>query len=92
MRFITFEKDKKVKLGLDIPNEGIIDLQNLDKSIPNDLNDLIKNYSLLETKLKSFNTKDNVHYKNNEVKILAPIPEEIDISESAVIKPPLDIS
>ncbi|MEL0241698.1 MAG: fumarylacetoacetate hydrolase family protein [Pelagibacteraceae bacterium] len=74
MRFITFEKDKKVKLGLDIPNEGIIDLQNLDKSIPNDLNDLIKNYSLLETKLKSFNTKDNVHYKNNDVKILAPIP------------------
>ena len=74
MRFISFEKDKDIKVGLDLLGQGIIDLNHLDSTIPNNLNDIIKNFSSLESKIKTLNSPSNIHYKVNEVRVLAPIP------------------
>ena len=74
MRFISFEKDKDIKVGLELLGRGIIDLNHLDSTIPNNLNDIIKNFSSLESKIKTLNSPSNIHYKVNEVRILAPIP------------------
>ena len=52
MRFISFEKDKDIKVGLELLGQGIIDLNHLDSTIPNNLNDIIKNFSSLESKIK----------------------------------------
>ena len=74
MRFISFEKDKDIKVGLELLGQGIIDLNHLDSTIPNNLNDIIKNFSSLESKIKTLNSPSNIHYKVNDVRILAPIP------------------
>lgn len=74
MRFVSFEKDKDIKVGLELLGQGIIDLNHLDSTIPNNLNDIIKNFSSLESKIKTLNSPSNIHYKVNEVRILAPIP------------------
>ena len=74
MRFISFEKDKDIKVGLELLGQGIIDLNHLDSTIPNNLNDIIKNFSSLESKIKTLNSPSNIHYKVNEVRVLAPIP------------------
>jgi len=74
MRFISFEKDKDIKVGLELLDQGIIDLNHLDSTIPNNLNDIIKNFSSLESKIKTLNSSNNIHYKADEVRILAPIP------------------
>ena len=74
MRFVSFEKDKDIKVGLELLGQGIIDLNYLDSTIPNNLNDIIKNFSSLESKIKTLNSPSNIHYKVNEVRILAPIP------------------
>ncbi|WP_440694604.1 fumarylacetoacetate hydrolase family protein [Candidatus Pelagibacter sp. HIMB109] len=74
MRFISFEKNKDIKVGLELLGQGIIDLNHLDSTIPNNLNDIIKNFSSLESKIKTLNSPSNIHYKVNEVRILAPIP------------------
>lgn len=74
MRFISFEKDKDIKVGLELLGQGIIDLNHLDSTIPNNLNDIIKNFSSLESKIKTLNSPSNIHYKVNEVRILPPIP------------------
>ena len=74
MRFISFEKDKDIKVGLELLGRGIIDLNHLDSTIPNNLNDIIKNFSSLESKIKTLNSPSNIHYKVNEVRVLAPIP------------------
>lgn len=73
MRFISFEKDKDIKVGLELLGQGIIDLNHLDNSIPNNLNDIIKNFSSLESKIKTLNSPSNIHYKADEVRVLAPI-------------------
>ena len=62
MRFITFKKDNKVSVGLEIKDKGIIDLKKLDPEIPNSLNEIIKNFSKLENDLKKFNNLENIHY------------------------------
>ena len=74
MRFISFKKDKDIKVGLELLGKGIIDLNHLDSTIPNNLNDIIKNFSSLESKIKTLNSPSNIHYKVNDVRILAPIP------------------
>ena len=74
MRFISFEKDKDIKVGLELLGQGIIDLNHLDSTIPNNLNDIIKNFSSLESKIKTLNSPSNIHYKVDEVRVLAPIP------------------
>ena len=74
MRFISFEKDKDIKVGLELLGQGIIDLNHLDSTIPNNLNDIIKNFSSLESKIKTLNSPSNIHYKTDEVRVLAPIP------------------
>jgi 2-keto-4-pentenoate hydratase/2-oxohepta-3-ene-1,7-dioic acid hydratase in catechol pathway len=74
MRFISFKIDKDIKVGLELLGQGIIDLNHLDSTIPNNLNDIIKNFSSLESKIKTLNSPSNIHYKVNEVRILAPIP------------------
>lgn len=74
MRFISFEKDKDIKVGLELLGKGIIDLNYLDSTIPNNLNSIIKNFSSLESKIKTLNSPSNIHYKVNDVRILAPIP------------------
>ena len=74
MRFISFEKDKDIKVGLELLDQGIIDLNHLDNSIPNNLNDIIKNFSSLESKIKTLNSPSNIYYKADEVRVLAPIP------------------
>ena len=74
MRFISFEKDKDIKAGLELLGKGIIDLNHLDSTIPNNLNSIIKNFSSLESKIKTLNSPSNIHYKVNDVRILAPIP------------------
>ena len=77
MRFITFKKDNKVSVGLEIKDKGIIDLKKLDPEIPNSLNEIIKNFSRFENDLKKFNNLENIHYSMNEVKILPPIPTPV---------------
>ena len=74
MRFVSFEKDKEIKVGLEFLDQGIIDLIHLDSTIPNNLNDIIKNFSSLESKIKTLNSPNNIHYKADEVRVLAPIP------------------
>ena len=74
MRFVSFEKDKEIKVGLELLDQGIIDLIHLDSTIPNNLNDIIKNFSSLVSKIKILNSPNNIHYKADEVRILAPIP------------------
>jgi 2-keto-4-pentenoate hydratase/2-oxohepta-3-ene-1,7-dioic acid hydratase in catechol pathway len=77
MRFISFKKDKDIKVGLELLGQGIIDLNHLDSTIPNNLNDIIKNFSSLESKIKRLNSPSNIHYKADEVRVLAPIPEPV---------------
>ena len=46
MRFVTFKKNNEIRAGLEILNKGIIDINKVDKNLPNDLNNIIKNYSI----------------------------------------------
>ena len=68
------KKDKEIKVGLEFLDQGIIDLIHLDSTIPNNLNDIIKNFTSLVSKIKTLNSPNNIHYKADEVRILAPIP------------------
>ena len=43
MRFVTFKKNNEIRAGLEILNKGIIDINKVDKNLPNDLNNIIKN-------------------------------------------------
>jgi 2-keto-4-pentenoate hydratase/2-oxohepta-3-ene-1,7-dioic acid hydratase in catechol pathway len=77
MRFVTFEQNKETKVGLEILGKGIIDLQKVDKKIPNSLNEIIKSFDSFKNILEQSNASQNIHYSLNEVKLLAPIPVPI---------------
>jgi len=77
MRFVTFEQNKETKAGLEILGKGIIDLQKVDKKIPNSLNEIIKSFDSFKNILEQSNASQNIHYSLNEVKLLAPIPVPI---------------
>jgi len=74
MRFITFKKNNKIRAGLEILNNGIIDLNKIDQNLPTDLNNIIKNYSAIKDQIQKINNTDNIHYTINEVDLLSPIP------------------
>tara|TARA_B100000963_G_scaffold97693_1_gene84367 strand:+ start:774 stop:1661 length:888 start_codon:yes stop_codon:yes gene_type:complete len=74
MRFITFKKNNEIRAGLEILNNGIIDLNKIDQNIPTDLNNIIKNYSVIKDKIQNINKAENIHYSKNEVDLLSPIP------------------
>ena len=50
MRFVTFEKNKKINVGIVINKETIIDLSFYSPHIPNDLNQIIESNSLEQIK------------------------------------------
>jgi len=74
MRFITFEHNKEIKVGIEILGKGIVDLQKVDKKIPNSLNEIIKSFATLKNIIESSVKDQNIHYSVNEIKLLAPIP------------------
>jgi len=77
MRFVTFEKDGKVLVGLDIPGKGIIDINKSNPDLPTSLNEIIQsNTQILET-IKKINQDGQIHYSYDEVKLLAPIPTPV---------------
>lgn len=77
MRFVTFEKNGKINVGLDILDKGIVDIKKIGSDIPNTLNEIIQSYSTLEDKIKKLNDKKEIHYSYDEVKLLAPIPNPV---------------
>jgi 2-keto-4-pentenoate hydratase/2-oxohepta-3-ene-1,7-dioic acid hydratase in catechol pathway len=77
MRFVTFEQNKETKVGLEILGKGIIDLQKVDKKIPNSLNEIIKSFDSFKDLFKQSIASQNIHYSLDEVKLLAPIPVPI---------------
>lgn len=77
MRFVTFEQNKEIKVGLEILGKGIIDLQKVDKKIPNSLNEIIKSFDSFKNILEQTIASQNIHYSLDEVKLLAPIPVPI---------------
>lgn len=77
MRFVTFEQNKETKVGLEILGKGIIDLQKVDKKIPNSLNEIIKSFDSFKNILEQSIASQNIHYSLDEVKLLAPIPVPI---------------
>jgi 2-keto-4-pentenoate hydratase/2-oxohepta-3-ene-1,7-dioic acid hydratase in catechol pathway len=77
MRFVTFEQNKKTKVGLEILGKGIIDLQKVDKKIPNSLNEIIKSFDSFKNILEQSIASQNIHYSLGEVNLLAPIPVPI---------------
>ena len=74
MRFITFEKNKKINVGIVINKETIIDLSFYSPHIPNDLNEIIESNSLEQIKKITNNPKAESIINFKDVKILAPIP------------------
>ena len=74
MRFITFEKNKKINVGIVINKETIIDLSFYSPLIPNDLNEIIESNSLEQIKKITNNPKAESIINFKDVKILAPIP------------------
>ncbi len=74
MRFITFKKNNEIKVGLEILNNGIIDLNKIDQNLPTDLNNIIKNYPLIKDQIQNINKAENIHYTINEIDLLSPIP------------------
>jgi len=74
MRFITFKKNNEIRAGLEILNKGIIDINKVDKNLPNDLNNIIKNYSMIKDQIQNIYKSQNIHYSMNEVDLLSPIP------------------
>jgi len=77
MRFVTFEQNKETKVGLEILGKGIIDLQKVDKKIPNSLNEIIKSFDSFKNILEQSIASQNIHYSLGEVNLLAPIPVPI---------------
>jgi 2-keto-4-pentenoate hydratase/2-oxohepta-3-ene-1,7-dioic acid hydratase in catechol pathway len=74
MRFVTFKKNSMIRVGLEILDSGIIDINKANKNLPNDLNKIIKNYTEVEDQIQNINNARNIHYSINEVKLLSPIP------------------
>ena len=74
MRFVTFKKNNEIRAGLEILNKGIIDINKVDKNLPNDLNNIIKNYSMIKDQIQNIYKSQNIHYPMNEVDLLSPIP------------------
>ena len=74
MRFVTFKKNNEIRAGLEILNKGIIDINKVDKNLPNDLNNIIKNYSMIKDQIQNIYKSQNIHYSMNEVDLLSPIP------------------
>ncbi len=74
MRFITFEKNQEIKVGLEILGKGIIDLKKIDQKLPANLNSIIKNYNTIESQIRNLNKEENIHYSISEIKLLSPIP------------------
>ena len=74
MRFVTFKKNSMIRAGLEILNRGIIDINKVNKNLPNDLNKIIKNYAEVEDQIQNINNAQNIHYSINEVNLLSPIP------------------
>ena len=74
MRFVTFKKNNEIRVGLEILNKGIIDINKVDKNLPNDLNNIIKNYSMIKDQIQNIYKSQNIHYSMNEVDLLSPIP------------------
>lgn len=77
MRFISFKKNNETYAGLELVGEGVIQLTKIDKSIPNSINEIIKNYSQFEETIQKVNDKLNIHYSIDEVEVLPPIPVPI---------------
>ena len=77
MRFVTFEQNKETKVGLEILGKGVIDLQKVDKKIPNSLNEIIKSFDSFKNIFEQSIASQNIHYSLDEVKLLAPIPVPI---------------
>ena len=74
MRFVTFKKNNEIRAGLEILNKGIIDINKVDKNLPNELNNIIKNYSMIKDQIQNIYKSQNIHYSMNEVDLLSPIP------------------
>ena len=74
MRFVTFKKNSVIRVGLEILNRGIIDINKANKNLPHDLNKIIKNYAEVEDQIQNINNAQNIHYSIDEVKLLSPIP------------------
>ena len=74
MRFVTFKKNNNIRVGLEILNKGIIDVNKANNNLPNDLNNIIKKYSEFENQIQNINNTQNIHYSIDEVKLLSPIP------------------
>ena len=74
MRFVTFKKNNEIRAGLEILNKGIIDINKVDKNLPNDLNNIIKNYSMIKDQIQNIYKSQNIHYSMNDVDLLSPIP------------------
>ena len=74
MRFITFKKNNEIRAGLEILNKGIIDINKVDENLPTDLNNIIKNYSMIKDQIQNIYKSQNIHYSMNEIDLLSPIP------------------
>ncbi len=74
MRFVTFKKNNEIRVGLEILNKGIIDINKEDENLPTDLNNIIKNYPIIKDQIQKINKSQNIHYSTNEVNLLSPIP------------------
>ena len=74
MRFVTFKKNNEIRAGLEILNKGIIDINKVDKNLPTDLNNIIKNYPMIKDQIQNIYKSQNIHYSMNEVDLLSPIP------------------
>ena len=74
MRFVTFKKNSVIRVGLEILNRGIIDINKANKNLPHDLNKIIKNYAEVEDQIQNINNAQNIHYSINEINLLSPIP------------------
>ena len=53
MRFITFKKNNEIRAGLEILNKGIIDINKVDENLPTELNNIIKNYSMIKDQIQN---------------------------------------
>ena len=74
MHFVTFEKNKKINVGIVKNKETIIDLSFYSTQVPNDLNEIIESNSLEQIKKITNNPKAESIVNFKDVKILAPIP------------------
>ena len=70
MRFVTFKKNNEIRVGLEILNKGIIDINKEDENLPTDLNNIIKNYPIIKDQIQKINKSQNIHYSTNEVNLL----------------------